>query len=63
MSVTPLRNNDYMAEQLELLDRDDSDFHLDAHTREIGKRGVAEARRVLAEIVRSAAERTEKHAA
>ncbi|MDE3203397.1 MAG: hypothetical protein KGQ66_04145 [Acidobacteriota bacterium] len=52
-----------MAEQLELLDRDDSDFHLDAHTREIGKRGVAEARRVLAEIVRSAAERTEKHAA
>ncbi|MDA8047072.1 MAG: hypothetical protein M0Z30_17850 [Actinomycetota bacterium] len=52
-----------MAEQLQLLERDDSDFRLDAHTREIGKRGVAEARRVLAEIVRAAAERSEPHAA
>lgn len=58
-----MRNNQYMAEQLELLDRDDSDFRLDAHTREIGKRGVAEARRVLAEVVRAAAERADQHAA
>jgi hypothetical protein len=46
-----------MAEQLELLERDESDFRLDAHTREIGKRGVAEARRILAEVMRVAAER------
>ena len=46
-----------MAEQLELLQRDDSDFRLDAHTREIGKRGVAEARRILTEVLRAAAER------
>lgn len=52
-----------MAEQLELLQRDDSDFRLDAHTREIGKKGVAEARRVLAEVMRAAAERDERHAA
>ncbi|HET6963305.1 MAG TPA: hypothetical protein VFH58_00945 [Acidimicrobiales bacterium] len=52
-----------MAEQLELLEREESDFHLDAHTREIGKRGVAEARRVLAEVIRAAAERADKHAA
>jgi hypothetical protein len=52
-----------MAEQLELLERGDADFRLDAHTREIGKRGVAEARRVLAEVMRAAAERSEKHAA
>jgi hypothetical protein len=52
-----------MAEQLELLSRDDSDFRLDTHTREMGKRGVAEARRVLAEVIRAAAERTEQHAA
>lgn len=52
-----------MAEQLELLERTDSDFHLDAHTREIGKKGVAEARRILAEVVKAAAERAEPHAA
>ncbi len=52
-----------MAEQLELLERDDSDFRLDSHTREVGKRGVAEARRVLAEVTRAAAERAERHAA
>lgn len=61
--VTPVRNNNSMAEQLELLQRDDSDFRLDAHTREIGKKGVAEARRVLAEVMRAAAERDERHAA
>lgn len=46
-----------MAEQLALLERDGSDFRLDAHTRQIGKAGVAEARRVLREVVRAAAER------
>ena len=49
-----------MAEQLVLLERDGSDFRLDAHTREVGKRGIAEARRVLAEVVKAAAERAEK---
>jgi hypothetical protein len=52
-----------MAEQLELLDRDESDFRLDTHTREIGRKGVAEARRVLSEVIRAAAERSEAHAA
>lgn len=53
-----------MAEQLELLEQEESDFRLDAHTREVGKRGIAEARRVLAEVVRAAAERAaEQHAA
>ncbi len=49
-----------MAEQLVLLEREESDFRLDAHTREIGKAGVAEARRVLREIVRAAAERADR---
>jgi hypothetical protein len=52
-----------MAEQLELLEREESDFHLDAHTREVGKKGVAEARRVLAEVLKAAAEREGAHAA
>jgi hypothetical protein len=52
-----------MAEQLELLEREDSDYHLDPHTREIGKKGIAEARRVLAEVLRAAAEREGAHAA
>lgn len=52
-----------MAEQLELLERDDSDFRLDPHTREIGKKGVEDARRVLSEVMRAAAERAEAHAA
>jgi hypothetical protein len=46
-----------MAEQLVLLQRDDPDFRLDPHTREIGKKGVAEARRVLAEVMKAAADR------
>jgi hypothetical protein len=52
-----------MAEQLELLEREQSDFRLDPHTRQIGKQGVAEARRVLAEVMKAAAERSERHAA
>ena len=38
-----------MAEQLLLLDCDKDEFRLDEHTREVGRRGVAEARRRLAE--------------
>ena len=49
-----------MAEQLVLLERDESDFRLDSHTREIGRAGVAEARRVLREVVRAATERAEE---
>ena len=63
LAVTPVRNNRFMAEQLELLGRDGSDFRLDAWTREVGKKGVAEARRVLAEIVQAAAERSQRQAA
>ncbi len=46
-----------MAEQLVLLERDESDFRLDPRTREVGKAGVAEARRILEEVVKAAAER------
>ena len=46
-----------MAEQLSLIREEESDFRLDAHTREIGRRGVAEARRVLDEIMQARAER------
>lgn len=53
-----------MAEQLELLQTQESDFRLDAHTREVGRRGVAEARRVLAEVIQAARQReAEAHAA
>jgi hypothetical protein len=38
-----------MATQLLLLDPSQSDFRLDEHTRELGRRGVAEARRILLE--------------
>jgi hypothetical protein len=45
-----------MPMQLALLNREDEDWRLDERTREAGRRGVAEARRVLAEIMsRSAA--------
>jgi hypothetical protein len=45
-----------MATQLELLlNPDDDDWHLDEHTREAGRRGVAEARRLLAEIMQRSA--------
>jgi hypothetical protein len=38
-----------MAEQLVLLEPEGDDFRLDERTRELGRRGLAEARRVLAE--------------
>jgi hypothetical protein len=34
------------------------DWHLDPETREIGLRGIAEARRILAEATRRSGERT-----
>jgi hypothetical protein len=46
-----------MAEQLVLLERDESDFRLDEHTRDLGRRGIAEVRRVLSEVVKAAEER------
>lgn len=49
-----------MAEQLALLNREESDFRLDLHTRQIGKAGVAQARRALAAAVQAAAERAER---
>jgi hypothetical protein len=45
-----------MAIQLALrLESDEDDWRIDEHTREIGRRGVAEARRVLAEIMQRSA--------
>ena len=51
-----------MAQQLVLLDTGAERFRLDERTREVGRRGVAEVRRVLAEQARAAAER-EGHSA
>jgi hypothetical protein len=45
-----------MARQLALhLETSDDDWRLDEHTREAGRRGVAEARRVLAEVIKRSA--------
>jgi hypothetical protein len=45
-----------MARQLALhLETSDDDWRLDEHTREAGRRGVAEARRVLAEVMKRSA--------
>ena len=45
-----------MTRQLELLlETEDDDWRLDEHTREAGRRGVAEARRVLAEVTKRSA--------
>jgi hypothetical protein len=49
-----------MAEQLVLLESDQDEFRLDERTREIGRRGVAEARRRLAETLRAATERADE---
>lgn len=51
-----------MAEQLILLQPDEDQFRLDERTREIGRRGVAEVRRILAEKKREADERTAREA-
>jgi hypothetical protein len=45
-----------MTRQLELvLERSVDDWRLDEHTREAGRRGVAEARRVLEEVTKRSA--------
>jgi hypothetical protein len=49
-----------MPEQLALIDHFGAEFRLDQATREVGRRGVAEARRVLTEVVRAAEERAER---
>jgi hypothetical protein len=41
-----------MATQLALLIPDNDEWRLDERTKEAGRRGVAEARRVLAEVTR-----------
>jgi hypothetical protein len=45
-----------MAEQLILLEAEAEHFRLDERTREIGRRGVAEIRRILSEKAGSAAD-------
>ena len=53
-----------MPQQLVLIDpdgdhrRSNDDWHLDQETREVGLRGIAEARRILVEATRRAAHRT-----
>jgi hypothetical protein len=44
-----------MPTQLALLNQEDNDWRLDEQTREAGRRGVAEARRVLAEVMKRSA--------
>jgi len=44
-----------MTRQLVLLDPAAVDWRLDEHTRQLGRQGVAEARRALAEAARRAA--------
>lgn len=46
-----------MAEQLQLLQPERDDWHLDSQTKEIGLRGIAEARRILLDAMR----RSERH--
>jgi hypothetical protein len=46
-----------MTAQLELLlESERDDWRLDDHTREVGRRGIAEARRILAEVTRATAD-------
>jgi hypothetical protein len=52
-----------MAQQLLLLESEDELFRIDERTREIGRRGVAEVRRILAEKARLAAEQQDHSAA
>ena len=52
-----------MAEQLILIEPDEAQFRLDEHTRDIGRRGIAEVRRILAEKAGDAGQITEPAAA
>jgi len=47
--VTPPGHDTGMARQLVLIDTRTVDWRLDEHTRELGRKGVAEARRKLLE--------------
>jgi hypothetical protein len=47
-----------MAAQLVLIDARETQCRLDDHTREVGRRGLAEARRRLEEAVREAVKRS-----
>lgn len=53
--VTPPEDDGAMTDQLVLIDAKDVDWRLDEHTKEIGLRGIAEARKALAEATRRAA--------
>jgi hypothetical protein len=44
-----------MARQLVLIDARDTDWRLDEHTREVGRQGLAEARRRLQESAKPVA--------
>ena len=48
-----------MAEQLRLLEAEGHEWHLDAETREIGLRGIAEARRILLDAMRRSEQQSE----
>ncbi len=50
MVVTPSLFNEEMSSQLRLLPGGQRSRHLDAKTRQIGRKGVAEARATLARI-------------
>jgi hypothetical protein len=53
--VTPGRHDTGMTRQLLLVDPRDTDWRLDERTRELGRQGIAEARRQLQEAVQRAA--------
>jgi len=59
-AVTPSSDNGSMTTQLNLL-REEDDWRLDERTREAGRRGVAEARRILAETVQRSAHQALDH--
>ncbi|HEX4862905.1 MAG TPA: hypothetical protein VFV02_02460 [Acidimicrobiales bacterium] len=47
-----------MPQQLVLIHPEGDDWYLDEQTREVGLRGIAEARRILTEAARRAGQRT-----
>jgi hypothetical protein len=53
--VTPPEDDGTMTDQLVLIEHADVDWRLDEHTKEVGRRGIAEARRALAAAARRAA--------
>jgi hypothetical protein len=52
-----------MASQLRLIDEARRDWHLDPHTREVGRQGVATAREALRQAAVRAAQRSSGQAA